>query len=436
MPKPIVLFLLLLFVFIFLFYFGFSHFKLQLLPDLLQHSLDDDPWKGVPQVELALRMNSGSKYVQLYKECFLKTLKVFWPEDRLKLTLVLDDESKEDHVTGDLLSSVWPMPAIAFVKPGNTTVYHGNQRRRMFLGYFYPEEYVTTKYVGFVDVDTLFTTVVTPEMLFVGGRPTVQARIGEPFWQQHWECWSDVTEYFLGEREALQCMSYFPVVIKVQHIIELRKFVEQRFQMPFQDIFRNSFKFENDYFKGTIYNDCMCQFSIICNYIWYYHREDYDFHLQMVQDDTWNGEKRRRSQQTVDYIKGISPKYTVPKPRVAIHGRHYVEDGKYISGNYIDVTREPYSSHLERKVREGLCFAVGFDRCPKQCHSFDRHGLHLALFSFEMFDWIWDPRCLNEQKKHYENIHILTRYNERHGKSMFGITDFSRLCEEVFPSDP
>ena len=436
MPRKIIAFFILISLVLAAYYFGFSYFKLQGLSTFLAYSGHDDPWRDNPRLALAVRMNSDPPYLKLYKTCLLKSLKAFWQEDRLRLTLVLDDERKEDHAIGDILSQLWPRPIIVYSNPGNTSVYHSNQRRRMYLNYFYPEEYVTAEYVGFVDVDTIFTTVITPDVLFSNGRPTVQARIGEPLWQQHWECWSDVTEYFLGEREALQCMSYFPVVIKVQHIIELRKFVEQRFQKPFLDIFSISFKFENNYFKGTKYNDCMCQFNILCNYVWYHHRGEYDFHLQMVPDDTWSGENRRESQQTVDYIKSINPKYKIPKPRVAMHARHYVENGEYISDTFIDVSREPYASHLERRIREGLCFAIGFDRCPQQCYSFDRNSLHLALYSFEMYDWIWDQRCLSEQRNHYQHVQDLISYNERHGKSMFGVNDFGRICEEVFASEP
>ena len=395
---------------------------------------ESDPWNQVPRLELALRMNSDPVFVRLYTGWFLRSLKLFWPDSRLKLTLVLDAERQEDRNLGERLSKIWPRPKIAYLQPGNTSVYQGNQRRRMFLSYFYPEQYVTAEYVGFIDADTMFTTVVTPELLFADSRPTVQARIGEPFWQQHWECWSDVTEYFLGEKEALQCMSYFPVVMKVEHIIELRGFVEMRFGKPFTEVFRDSFAFENPHFKGSTLNDCLCQFSVICNYVWYKHRDEYDFHLQMTPDDTWDGGRRRPSQQTTDHIRAIAPRYRQPKPRFALHSRHYVENGVYVSGA-IDTTKEPYYSQLTRKVEEGLCFAIGFDRCPRQCYSFDRNSLQITAFSFEIFDWIWDPRCMDEQEKHYKNVKRLTEYNERHGKRMFGLDSLKNICEDIFSTD-
>ena len=71
----------------------------------------------------------------------------------------------------------------------------------------------------FVDSDTIITTVVAPQMLFVDGQPKIQARIGEPCWQQGWEWWSDVAECISGKKEALKCLSYFPFVIKVRIVL-------------------------------------------------------------------------------------------------------------------------------------------------------------------------------------------------------------------------
>jgi len=387
-----------------------------------------DPWKDVPSLELALRMNSNPKFIKLYSTWFTLSLKVFWPQRHLNLTLILDDENKEDHATGEMLSKVWPWPKIVYLHPWNESLYK-NQRQRMYLSYFYPEEYVTAEYVGFVDSDTMFTTVVTPKMLFVNGRPTIQARIGEPFWEQGWECWSDVTEFMIGEKEALQCMSYFPVVFKVAHIIELRNFAEKRLGAPFHEIFRKSLTFENKHFKDSfpLINDCICQYSIFCNYVWYFHREEYDFHLQIVPNGKWNGERRRESQQTAYYINAIAPMYNVPKPRVAIHSRHYLENGVYHSGSF-DISREPYASHMRSRIQEGFCNTLGMDWCPNKCHDFNTTRVQLSLYSFEIYEWIWDERCLGEQKKHIDEVKEMMNYDRFHGIKTFHI----RNCSPVF----
>ena len=345
-----------------------------------------NPWQNIPSLELVVRTNSLPAFIRKYSTWFLKSLKLFWPEHQLNLTLVLDDESKQDHATGTRLSHMWPHPKVAYRKPGDPSTYAHVQRRRMFLSYFYPEEYVSTEFVGFVDTDTMFITVVTPEMLFVDGKPTVQARIGQSYFQVHQECWSDVTEYFIGRKEALQCMTYFPVIFKVQHVVEFRKFAEKKFGKPFHEIFKKSFDFPNPLVPG---GDCFCQYSVICNYVWYYHRDEYDFHLQMAPNGEWIGDHHRESQQSFEYFKNIEPKYLIPKPRVAMHAQHYMENGSYVSV-HADITKDPYFTHLKRRLREGLCHSIWLDLCPEKCLGSGKNSLHLELFSFEVFDWAWD----------------------------------------------
>ena len=75
-----------------------------------------DQWKYVPSLELTLRMNSNPVFIKLYSTWFTTSLKVFWPQGRLNLTLLLDEENKDDHATGEMLSKVWPWPKIALLK--------------------------------------------------------------------------------------------------------------------------------------------------------------------------------------------------------------------------------------------------------------------------------------------------------------------------------
>ena len=407
----------------------------------MAYNIEEGLWKTLPSVELAVRMNSNPAAVTAYKEWFLRSLQLFWPEEWLKLTVILDDENPLDHVVGKNLSQLWPAPKIVYLGPGNSSIYQDNQRRRMFLDYFYPERYVSAEYVGFADSDTMFTTVITPQVLFRFAdrkwKPTVQARIGEPYWQQHWECWSDVSEVILGKKEALQCMSYFPVIIKVEHIIGMRSYIENRTGKPFPEVFREVMLIENPHFSKTfkLINDCVCQFSILCNYIWYFHRNDYDFHLEMTPDEKWKGQKRRASQVTLKYLKEIDGEFKVPKPRVAIHGRHFIENNRYLSGS-LDTMKEPVHSYLERRLQEGLCFSIGFHQCPERCTAFDSSRIHKSLFSFEMFEWFWDKRCHEAQRIHYRNVRHLINYNEQHGNRMFGVSPPKDICSFINSKKP
>eukprot|EP00112_Aurelia_sp_Birch-Aquarium-sp1_P024099 Seg746.5 transcript_id=Seg746.5/GoldUCD/mRNA.D3Y31 product="hypothetical protein" protein_id=Seg746.5/GoldUCD/D3Y31 len=397
---------------------------------------NEGQWKNLPTLELAVRMNSNPAAVSVYMNWFVRSLKLFWPEEWLNLTVILDEENPLDHSVGRNLSQLWPSPTIVYLGPGNVSVYQNQPRRRLFLDYFYPERYVSADYVGFADSDAMFTTVITPQVLFrfADGKwkPTVQARIGAPFWQQGWGCWSDVSELMLGKKEALQCMSYFPVIIKVEHIIEMRSYIERRTGKPFTEVFREAILIENPHFSNnkTQYNylnDCVCQFSIFCNYIWYFHRNNYDFHLEMTPDENWEGQRRRASQVTPKYLRNIDSELKVPKPRVAIHARHFLEDNEFFS-DALDTMKEPVHTYLERRLQEGLCFSIGFQRCPERCTAFQKSELHKSLFSFEMFEWLWDKRCHQAQRKHYMNVQRLINSNEENGKRMFGVSLPNNVC--------
>ena len=62
----------------------------------------------------------------------------------------------------------------------------------------------------------------------------------------------------------------------------------------------------------------------------------------------------------------------------------------------------------------------------------DKNSVQLSIYSFEMFDWTWDKRCFNEQKKHYEDVRKLIIYNEKRGIKMFGVEKYSDSCNETF----
>ena len=100
----------------------------------------------------------------------------------------------------------------------------------------------------------------------------------------------------------------------------------------------------------------------------------------MTPDEKWEGQRRRASQVTLKYLKEIDGKFKVPKPRVAIHARHFLENKRYFS-TAIDPMKEPVYSYLERRLQEGLCFSIGFHRCPERCTAFNSSRIHKSLFS-------------------------------------------------------
>ena len=61
-------------------------------------NIDHVQWSALPTMELAVRMNSNPAAVTVYKKWFVRSLQLFWPEEWLNLTVILDDESTLDHV--------------------------------------------------------------------------------------------------------------------------------------------------------------------------------------------------------------------------------------------------------------------------------------------------------------------------------------------------
>lgn len=391
--------------------------------DAVYPSVEPDihsPWNGVPEFVLYLRLTTGERWEQEYRDVLIRTMRMFFPSERAKLVAVLDDEKKEDHEFGRMISKEWPYPKICYREPGDRSIYHNKGKSRMFWDMFYPEKCTTAPYVGFVDTDTFFSTFVTPSLLFENGKPIVIAKVGEPAYP----CWEVATELFLDKKEVLQCMSTFPVMMKNEHLVELRKTLskhhDKEFDLLFQDIPINA---------GDAL--CLCQFSIMCNYVWYYHRNEYAWHIQMVPDGDWNGKGWMKEMASLDYIKSeIKPEMKVPIPRTSIHLRYLIVNGVGFN------KQAPPVEVIEGYVRESLCFSAGFDYCPESCNMYDRRLTHVNLFSFEYYQWFWDKRCIFEQKKHYKNVNRLVKYYVRHGKDVFGLKSITELCPLIEASEP
>ena len=125
-------------------------------------------------------------------------------------------------------------------------------------------------YVGFVDVDTLFVTAVTRSLILEDGiKPVVTARIGEP----RIPCWIQTGEYVLGCKQVIQFMSHFPVTFETAHIRLFREFVAQLHGKNFTQVIDEATQ------KLNVHKHCYCHYSMMCNYVWYHHRDEYAWHL-------------------------------------------------------------------------------------------------------------------------------------------------------------
>ncbi len=321
---------------------------------------------------LYLRMTSNPNLTKLYFHTLVPSMKYFWFLP-VNLTVVLDDTPEDRNLSKELAAS-YPYPKICFEKWFDPVYYHSTGKSLSQLSMFYVENCFDKKYVGFIDTDTMFITSVTPELLFNGTRPIAIGHYGKPLIRLWWK----KTLFALGLKEVFTFMDYFPVVLKVQHIIELRNYISTKYNSTFLDIFHN------------ISIGRFSQFNIMGNYVWYFHREEYQFHAQLVKRQRWNRMKSLERPLGTYYDEHLTEQMITPFPRASVHSKY----------------RKTWKLGGQAEMlRSGLCYSGGFQWCPFLCKSLNNSKLHTDLFVFGPWvDWTWDNRCLKSQKLHYTNV--------------------------------
>ena len=276
----------------------------------------------VGNFEVYVRLTSSPAFREQLENWLLKSIELFYPKNLASLVLVFDNEKLADRrYAGDIMHIYDRLNLrVCYVDPIPESFVHKWGKERMYLDMMHADFCKMSGYVGFVDVDTLFVTAVTQDLLFENGKPIVTGRIGAP----RVPCWIDTAEYVLGLKQVMQCMSFFPVIFKVEHIMEMRRYVEKLHGKPFVEVFKIAPA------AVKVASTCFCHYSIMCNYLWYFYRNSYAWHLQMVPAVGWNGKDGIPSMVNATYFqKEVLPSEKVPVPRSSIHARHFMLNGKY-----------------------------------------------------------------------------------------------------------
>jgi hypothetical protein len=91
--------------------------------------------------------------------------------------MIWDNESREDHWISNLLKQLEPFPLIFFENKPVNNILCDNWRNegysRQQYSNFYNDNYTKNDYIGMVDSDTFFITEITPEDLFINGKPRI-----------------------------------------------------------------------------------------------------------------------------------------------------------------------------------------------------------------------------------------------------------------------
>ena len=322
------------------------------------------------EFEIYVRLTNTPAFRKQLEQWLFRSMELFFPKYLASTIIVFDSEKEADWVYAHELVAKYKNfnLRICYMNPVPEDVVHGWSKERMYLDMMHADACKPKGYVGFVDVDTLF---VTEDLLFEDGKPIVTGRIGIP----RVPCWIQTAVYVLGLRQVMQCMSYFPVVFNVEHIVEMRRYVEKMHRKSFMQVFKMA---SHDlHISGW----CYCHYSMMCNYVWYFHRDQYAWHLQVVPFGNWDGRGAIPSMVSVDYFKNdVLPSEKIPIPRSSIHARHFIQNGIYMDGV------EAPNLYVKKLLKEGLCYSYGHQLCPQDCKEFDVERLQDSLFSLKTTD--------------------------------------------------
>jgi hypothetical protein len=135
-------------------------------------------WRDAPSLSIMCRAYSGS--ILEYYNVFLVGYHLFWPKNQWTnsdLVVVLDDESELDHRMGSVLANLPPYPKVYYEKMPSEQTFCAQDRRigysRQQYSNFYSDLYSDKDFIGIVDSDSIFSTMVIPETLFVKGKPRI-----------------------------------------------------------------------------------------------------------------------------------------------------------------------------------------------------------------------------------------------------------------------
>ncbi|XP_068753646.1 uncharacterized protein [Montipora capricornis] len=362
-------------------------------------------------LELYVRYNTkeaNGKFSRLVEAWLFRSVSLFWPRNT-SLVVVLDEELEADWEYGCRLKNTTRYKQlelrVCYMAPYSQDMIHHWGKMRMYLDMMHADLCTNAAYVGLVDYDTVFTTAVTPSLLFEDGRPVVTGRIGEP----RIPCWIQTAEYVLGVKQVMQCMHYFPVTFKTAHISEMREYVTKLHGKDFKDVFSEASG------KVNVASSCYCHYSIMCNYMWYHHRNEYAWHLQYINTT----HPLNASVPDEYFFTEVKPYEKIPHPRTSQHIRHYMFNGKFMD------YRDPPERFVNDTLIEGLCYSFEITLCGDLCEGYNRTRIHANLFNFENYDWLWDDRCMEKQIEHYRNVsHLFST-------SFFYLGSQEEVCNEI-----
>eukprot|EP00899_Mesostigma_viride_P019646 jgi/Mesvir1/27683/Mv07402-RA.1 len=338
-------------------------------------------------VPLPTEDNKAEDAWEEFMGIFFFSLQLFWPLDKTRLVVVTPSNSPTpardtlvSRVDSAAKSASLAGARVAFhVAPRGQEGEDGWDRQQRFM--FWAENFTDAEFVGFFDSDTVFTGVVQEQDLFdEARRPVLIVIYGYP--NVHYRHASNVTNFALGMLEPFRHMDQFPVIIKTEHLREIREHIVSH--VGWGD-FDEAFTRVREASDHAFYS----QFNIMVTYLWYKRRDEYVWRIQGF-EVPWDGEAPPGHVPNNPSQVGKLQPYMFPWPRIAAHWNW---EGIKVARNPARWLRpNDYYFHL---MRDGVCYSLPLglpsDKVFPMCIGLNLSDIYVWQWDFERHDWTWHP---------------------------------------------
>lgn len=224
------------------------------------------PCFDLNELELFLPVAPTKESFDELRDLFLRTLRWFFPGQSVNLAIILDDVPGIGAFQQQIQDLLGGLHAQTYIAPRHPLPMHGHDVQQWLM--FIADNWVVSRYVGFVDTDTVFVSPMMVTDLFSGDKPRVIVTYGcaKNDW---WKGVPSATEFALGLREPFRAMTAFPVVVAVKHLKEMREKICAHLKIASFDAA----------FHQIASRGAYSQFNIMVTYLWYYHQSEYDWDI-------------------------------------------------------------------------------------------------------------------------------------------------------------
>ena len=256
------------------------------LADKARKNRDDTSMENsTPSISLFVRMSGEQKKHRARFYCDLfRTAVLFWPASFGKTVVVLDEESEQDHIFANNITSQIKQHfpdrklEVAFESlPKDPSIldFRASKKspgyNRQLWSSFFIDLYTDDPIVAWMDSDVTFLTPVTKATIFNGSRIRI---LGSQCSMKihRLRTWAITTKIALGLPLVADFMTYFPVYIYRDTFTHCREYILKRF---------NTSNFEEAFKKSYNRAFLISPVNVVISYAWFFERDRYDWNLKI-----------------------------------------------------------------------------------------------------------------------------------------------------------